>query len=101
MISRALTVQNTPQSLSITLDKVSFFVDEYIQGKVELNSNTQLVINDISISFLILENWLSKGDDSQNINDMYNECLLTMNLDIKKKLNINANLISLQETLIL
>jgi hypothetical protein len=95
MLSRALTVQNTPQSLSITLDRASFFVDEYIQGKVELNSSTQLVINDISISFQILENWLSKGDDGHAISDMYNECLLTMNLDIKRKLNINANLISL------
>ena len=95
MLLRASTIANRSQYLNITLDKPSFFTDEFIQGKVDVNAGAQLVLNDIRISFFVCENWISKGEDLQNIGDMHNECLLSMNLDIRRKLNITTSLISL------
>ena len=97
MLSRALTYQPQQQThfLTITLTKPSYFADEYIQGNVELNITNSVILNDIYLTFNVVENWLTKGEDNADIGDTYNECLMSMYLDIKKKLNINTNLVSL------
>ena len=94
MISRSLTNPVQNNLLNITLDKAAFYIDEYIQGKVELNTGVAIIVNDINLSFTLFENWIYKEKDS-NIQDTHQECLLSMNLDIKRKLNINTNLVSL------
>ena len=86
----------TTQSLSITLDKPSFFVDEYIQGKVQLNIQSQIIINDINISLNQIENWKTKNDNYAVIAETINEYLISMNLDIKRQLKMTTNLISLR-----
>ena len=100
MLYRSLTVPNAPspnqpQVLFLSLDKPSFFLDEYIQGKVQVNTGTQLILNDISLSINLSENWLHKEEETYSIGDVYNECLFKMNLDIRKILNINTELICL------
>ena len=70
MLSRSLTYQQSiPHFLNIILNKPSYFVDEYIDGRVELNSSVQVVLNDILLSFNLLENWISKGNENNDIGD--------------------------------
>ena len=98
MISRSLTYQyqqRVPHFLNIILNKSSYFVDEYIDGRVELNSSVQVVLNDVFLSFNLLENWMSKGNENDDIGDSNTTCILTMYLEIKKQLKINSNLVSL------
>ena len=87
------TFQN--QTLTISLDKPSFFVDEYIQGKVQLNIVSPIIINDINLSLNSYEKWEKGNEFLDKISENCNECLLAMSLDVKKQLNINSNLISL------
>ena len=96
MLSRSLTYQQSiPHFLNIILNKPSYFVDEYIDGRVELNSSVQVVLNDILLSFNLLENWISKGNENNDIGDSNTTCILQMYLEIKKQLKINSNLVSL------
>ena len=81
--------------LTITLTNPSYFVDEYIQGNIDLNITNPVILNDIYLTFNVAENWLTKDDEKVDIGDTYSECLISMYLDIKKKLNINTNLVSL------
>ena len=98
MLSRSMTFQpqNPSIILNIILDKSSYFVDEYISGKIEINSSVQIVLNDVLLSFNLLENWVSKENESINIGDSNTTCILTKYLEIRKQLKINTNLISLK-----
>ena len=96
MLSRVFTYQQGPQVfLTIIQNKPSYFIDEYIDGKVEISSQSQIILNDIFLSCNLLENWTSKSSDKNDIGETYNETLISMYLDIKKKLKINTNLVSL------
>lgn len=97
MINRSLTYQPQPQCafLSIILKKPAFFIDEYIEGNIELNLRNQTVINDIYITFNLSEFWNSINDEKTPIGDLNKECLMTMYLEVKKKLKINTDLVSL------
>ena len=79
--------------LEISFNKSSYFPDELITGYVQLSSSTQIIINEITLSIYLLENWIEftsvpTGESNKKI-------LLSINLDIKKKLNIHTNLVSL------
>lgn len=96
MISRALTYQQQRLPvLKIILSKASYFVDEYIDGKVEISSSSQIVLSDVLVSLNLIENWISKGKENDDIGDSNNKSVLTMYLEIKKQLKIDTNLISL------
>ena len=96
MLSRVFTYQQRPQVyLSIILNKPSYFIDEYIDGKIEISSQSQMVLNDVLLSFNLLENWISKSAEKNDIGEIYNETLISIYLDIKKQLRINTNLVSL------
>ena len=79
--------------LNINLNRPSFFPDEFIEGTVELNVTTQIVLNEITLSLFQLENWIELA--SVPISETHREQLLIMNLDIKRTLNINTDLVNL------
>ena len=79
----------TPKFLSITLRKPSFFQDEPIEGKIELNITAQTVIGDISLSVFPLGSWIKSSSAQKG--ETIRENLLTYNLNINKLLNINFN----------
>lgn len=83
----------TPKFLSITLKKPSFFQDEPIEGKIELNITAQTVIGDISLSVFLLGSWIKSSSAQKG--ETIRENLLTYNLNINKLLNINSDLINL------
>ena len=99
MFSRAKTFQQptarTPQFLTIRMNKPSYFVDEYIDGKIEVNSAVPIVIDDISLSLTLLANWTTNSTEKGQIGDTYTEALVKKNLEVRKQLNINSNLVSL------
>ena len=97
MLPRTLTYQPQQQTafLTITLTKPSYFIDEYIQGNIDINITNPVILNDIYLTFNVAENWLTKNQENADIGDTYSESLISMYLDIKKKLNINTNLVSL------
>ena len=79
--------------LEISFNKSSYFPDELITGYVQLSSSTQIIINEITLSIYLLENWIELT--SVPTGDSNKKLLLSINLDIKKKLNIHTNLVSL------
>ena len=99
MFSRSKTLQPTgvqaPQFLTIRMNKPAYFINEYIDGKIEVNSAVPIVIEDITLSLTLLENWSNTSSEKGQIGDIYNEPLVKMNLEIKKQLNINTKLVSL------
>ena len=97
MLPRTLTYQPQQQTafLTITFTKPSYFIDEYIQGNIDINITNPVILNDIYLTFNVTENWLAKSQENVDIGDTYSESLISMYLDIKKKLNINTNLVSL------
>ena len=99
MFLRSKTYQpnfiQAPQLLTIRMNKTSFFTNEYIDGKIELNSAVPIVIDDIVITLTLLENWTNKSPEGGQLEDTHNEPLVKMNLEVKKQLNINSNLVSL------
>ena len=62
---------------------------------MEISSQSQMILNDILLSFNLLENWISKSAENIDISEIYNETLISIYLDIKKQLRINTNLVSL------
>lgn len=96
MLVRSQTYQQPPSKvLTIMLNKTSYFADEYIGGKIAISLSTQTILNDVFITFNLIENWRSKGNDNMDISDINNKCLLTMYLEIKKQLKIDTDLVSL------
>ena len=79
--------------LVISLNKASYFPDEFIDGSITLNSSTQVVLSDILISLFLLENWLELS--SVPVGETNREQLLIMNLNIKRLLKLNSELINL------
>ena len=96
MLSRSVTMPTNPQShsLTIVMNKPFYFTDEYIDGKVELSTTAQIILNDIYLTFTLSENWTSKKQDN-SIAETFSENLSSIYLNIKKQLNINSNLVSL------
>ena len=62
---------------------------------MEISSQSQMILNDILLSFNLLKNWISKSAEGINISEIYNETLISIYLDIKKQLRITTNLVSL------
>ena len=74
-------IAEASQLLNIVLDKPSFFVDENITGKVEINTGAQIIINDINLYLNLLENWVASSEDDYDIGDTNKESVFSMSLD--------------------
>ena len=80
------------QLLKIIPKKPVFFIDDLIEGQIELNSSSQIQLNDINIVLNADEYW---KDDINNTLDQRNDLVVKINLEIKKQLNMDSNLITL------
>ena len=90
----AYTTVSAPKILSVQLNKASYFVDEDIEGIIQLDVKSQAILSDITISVFIIENWIEKISNEADKGDLLNQCLLSFNLNLPKLLNINSPLIS-------
>ena len=93
---------NMFQPLSITLNIIpkspTFFTDDYIEGEVELTSTTPIIINDINLVLSTMEQWYTFSKEmNTNINEKNNQIFPPVSLDVKRKLNINTDLVALKE----
>ena len=83
----------TQKFLSIIFDKPSYFTDEEISGKVELNNTTQLVLSEITLSLNLLENWLKLS--SVPIGETNRQLILAYNLNVRQSFHIHTSLVNL------
>ena len=73
------------------------FIDDNIEGKAELSNSVQIIINGINISLNITEYWSTNSKDSNgNLSEDITQALITKDLDVKSKLNINTNLVAIK-----
>ena len=49
-------IGNLNKFLIISLNKATYFPDEFIDGSITINTSTQVILSDISISLFLLEN---------------------------------------------
>ena len=92
-------VKSSPKILSVKLNKSSFFLDEEVEGIVELTITSPTVLSDINISLFIIENWIEKISKDADRGDYIKQCLLSLNLNLPYLLNINSSLINFQNGL--
>ena len=91
------TVMQTLQTLKIIPKASAFFADDFIEGQVELTSSVQIIINDINLVLNSMEYWTTFSKEmNTNINEKNDTALVSVNLDVKRKLNINTNLVALK-----
>lgn len=81
---------NSNVELKIIPKSSSLFIDDYIEGQIELTTPIQIIINEINLALYSSQKW-------QNILDQINteeksEPIVSSNLNVKKKLNINSDL---------
>ena len=99
---RALTYQQPRQSSSLQTLKIipkksAFFTDDFIEGNVELTTSVQVILNDINLVLNSNQNWVTFSKETNaNIMEKNNDAIATVNLDVKRKLNINTNLVALK-----
>ena len=83
-------------TLRIIPKQPTFYVDDFIEGQVELYSPTQLILNDINIVLNISESWLTYSNElNRNISETKTQPLIMQNLNVKEKLNIHTDLAAL------
>ena len=85
------------QTLKIIPKQSTFYVDDFIEGQVELSTPAQLILNDINITLNISEYWLTYSNELKlNIKETKAQPLIMQNLNVKEKLNIYTNLVALK-----
>ena len=86
------------QTLKIIPKTSAFYTDDFIEGQVELTTSVQIIINDINIVLSTMEYWTAFSKEmNTNIMEKNNQVLVSLNLDVRRKLNINTNLVALKE----
>ena len=89
-------IQQMP-TLKIVPKSSAFFSDDFIEGHVELSSSVQIILNDINLVLNSMEFWSTFSKEmNTNISEKSDAALVTVNLDVKRKLNINTNLVALK-----
>ena len=84
------------QTLKIIPKESTFYVDDFIEGQVELTSSVQTIINDINISLNSSEFWVTFSKElNRAINEDKKQQIIIQNLNIKEKLNIQTNLVAI------
>ena len=85
------------QTLKILPKQSSFFVDDVIEGQIELSTPVQIIINDINIILNSNESWTTFSKELNiNISETKTTPIITQNLDVKAKLHINTNLVAIE-----
>ena len=85
------------QTLKVIPKQSSFYIDDIIEGQVELSTSVQIIINDINVSLNISEYWYTYSKESKdNISEDKTQALITQDLDVKSKLKINTNLVAIK-----
>ena len=85
------------QTLKILPKQSSFFVDDFIEGKIELSTSVQIIINDINVILNSNESWTTFSKEmNSNISENKTTPIITQNLDVKAKLHINTNLVAIK-----
>ena len=85
------------QTLKILPKQSSFFVDDFIEGKIELSTSVQIIINDINVILNSNESWTTFSKElNSNICENKTTPIITQNLDVKAKLHINTNLVAIK-----
>ena len=86
------------QTIKIIPKSSAFYTDDFIEGQVELTTSVQIIINDINIVLSTMEYWTAFSKEmNTNIMEKNNQVLVSLNLDVRRKLNINTNLVALKE----
>ena len=101
MYQRVLTYQqpsaNIAHSIKVIPKNSAFFDEDFIEGIVEFNCTAQVIINDINLSLNSSENWSAYSKElNLNTNEKKSEVIFSINMDVKRQLNIPTNLIALK-----
>ena len=84
-------------SLKIVPKKKSFFTNEIIEGQIQLYIPRQTVIQDINIMLGSNEHWTFHSKETNvNTSEKNERSIVTINLEVKKRLNIDSNLVTLK-----
>ena len=98
--SKTVYTNNISQSmpiLKIIPKKSTFFVDDFIEGQVELSNSTQIIIKDINLTLNSDQNWILNSNDSKSsITENKKELIYSQNFDIKNKLNTKTDLVPIK-----
>ena len=85
------------QTLKIIPRSSSFYIDDIIEGQVELTTSVQIIINDINIALNISEYWTTYSKEAKsNISEDRTQPLITQDLNVKSKLDIKTNLVAIK-----
>lgn len=96
-VSYQQQANNNSQTLKIIPKNTWFYTDDFIEGKVELTTSVQVIINDISVSINSSEYWSTFSKESNTtVNEKNAQSIATVNLDVKRKLHITTNLVALK-----
>lgn len=101
-------IQNIPTNQPIILDNQNvtlkiipissiFFTDDYIEGQIELSTLIPIMISEIKLVLYSYQKWIAFFDESNsNKSCEKTDPIVASNLNLKKKLNINSNIVSLK-----
>lgn len=71
-------------TLKIIPKKSTFFVDDFIEGQIELSNSVQIEIKDINLTLNANQNWvLNSNDPKSNITKNKKDLIYSHNLKLK------------------
>ena len=82
------------KQISFKLKKYDFFKGDYVEGKIIVQNNNSLVLNDIYLNLYLMENWTYQESDPIQV-ELNNPMLLSVKIGIQKILKIDSDLINL------
>ena len=87
-----------PQNIGLKTFRIipkcySLFIDDYIEGEVELSLSLQVAINDISLAFNSTQRWSAFFEEfNQSLCENKTDTIVPINLNIKSQLNTDSEL---------
>ena len=95
--NQPMILYNQNVTLKIIPKSSSFFTDDYIEGQIELSTLIEIIISEINLTLYSSQKWAAfLNESNSNKYDEKTDAIVASNLNVKKKLNINSNLISLK-----
>ena len=95
--NQPMILYNQNVTLKIIPKSSVFFTNDYIEGQIELSTLIEIIISEINLTLYSSQKWAAFLNESNS--NKYSEktdAIVSSNLNVKKKLNINSNLISLK-----
>ena len=81
------------ETLKIIPKQSTFYIDDFIEGQVELFTPAQLILSDITVTLNLAEKWITYSKEIKlNIVEGKTTPLIMQNLNVKEQLNIYTNL---------